>query len=265
MIDLTVNEGQLRRTVELARQRRIVIPTFQQQINPERIPASIKEQLREVGLWEVNPLNLFRITWKNEPKEHGGLFGGVNFMEIPPEITGVPARIFALLGKWFPTGAHKVGATFGCLVPALVTGQFDPLPYPLCAYPDLGQNPPPPDPERDQRHIQALAEAMVQRYTARGGNPGKLDLLYWLHDPDALNNADAIKREMDALVQASHKMAEEMYKAAAPEGAGEGRNGRTLQLDAQGAGRVHVYGRIPGGQVVPEGSYSDTVRITMSF
>ncbi len=46
---------------------------------------------------------------------------------------------------------------------------------------------------------------------------------------------------------------------------GEGRNGRTLQLDAQGAGRVHVYGRIPGGQVVPEGSYSDTVRITMSF
>ena len=74
------------------------------------------------------------------------------------------------------------------------TGQFDPLPYPLCAYPDLGQNPPPPDPERDQRHIQALAEAMVQRYTARGGNPGKLDLLYWLHDPDALNNADAIKR-----------------------------------------------------------------------
>ncbi len=127
MIDLKVNEKQLQKTVELARQRRIVIPTFQQQINPERIPASIKEQLREVGLWEVNPLNLFRITWKNEPKEHGGLFGGVNFMEIPPEITGVPARIFALLGKWFPTGAHKVGATFGCLVPALATGQFDPL------------------------------------------------------------------------------------------------------------------------------------------
>ena len=47
-------------------------------------------------------------------------------MEIPPELTGVEARIIALVGKWFPTGAHKVGATFGCLVPPLVTGQFDP-------------------------------------------------------------------------------------------------------------------------------------------
>jgi cysteine synthase A len=31
-----------------------------------------------------------------------------------------------LVGKWFPTGAHKVGAAFGCLVPRLVTGAFDP-------------------------------------------------------------------------------------------------------------------------------------------
>ncbi|MCK5690350.1 pyridoxal-phosphate dependent enzyme, partial [Myxococcota bacterium] len=30
------------------------------------------------------------------------------------------------VGHWFPTGAHKVGAAFGCLVPRLVTGQFDP-------------------------------------------------------------------------------------------------------------------------------------------
>ena len=28
-------------------------------------------------------------------------------------------------GKWFPTGCHKVGASFGCLAPRLVTGQFD--------------------------------------------------------------------------------------------------------------------------------------------
>lgn len=72
--------------------------------------------------------------------------------------------------------------------------RFDPLPYPLCEYPDLGQNPPPPDPERDQRHIKALGQVMVQRYVSRGGNPGDLDLIYWLHDADALNNADAIKR-----------------------------------------------------------------------
>ncbi len=45
---------------------------------------------------------------------------------MPPELTGVQARIFLVVGKWFPTGAHKVGAAFGCLVPRLVTGQFDP-------------------------------------------------------------------------------------------------------------------------------------------
>ena len=47
-------------------------------------------------------------------------------MELPTELTGVEARIIALVGKWFPTGSHKVGASFGCLVPPLVTGQFDP-------------------------------------------------------------------------------------------------------------------------------------------
>jgi cysteine synthase len=50
----------------------------------------------------------------------------VNALEIPSELTGVPARIIGLVGERFPTGAHKVGAAFGCLVPRLVTGEFDP-------------------------------------------------------------------------------------------------------------------------------------------
>ena len=58
--------------------------------------------------------------------ETGGAFGDVNYIELPSSLTGVPARIIGLVGKWFPTGAHKVGAAFGCLVPRLVTGQFDP-------------------------------------------------------------------------------------------------------------------------------------------
>ncbi|MBW1872672.1 MAG: pyridoxal-phosphate dependent enzyme, partial [Deltaproteobacteria bacterium] len=70
------------------------------------------------------PRNLFRISWKNDPET--GLFHGVNYMEIPRAISGVPARIFGLIGKYFPTGSHKVGATFGCLAPALVNGTFDP-------------------------------------------------------------------------------------------------------------------------------------------
>lgn len=126
MIDLQINETQLQRALQRARERNIIIPTFDEMIHPEHISEDVKKKLRNVGLWEVNPLNLFRITWKNEPKEKGGQFGGVNYLEIPPALTGVRARIFGLVGKWFPTGAHKVGASFACLVPRLVTGQFDP-------------------------------------------------------------------------------------------------------------------------------------------
>jgi cysteine synthase len=90
------------------------------------MPAGVRARLKDVGLWDVASSNLFRITWKNEALPHGGGFGGVNYVELPRALTGVDARIIALVGKWFPTGAHKVGATFGCLVPRLVTGQFDP-------------------------------------------------------------------------------------------------------------------------------------------
>jgi cysteine synthase len=126
MIDLTLNETALAHTVQRARERHIIIPTFEQQRHPEKVPAAITRQLADVGLWDLNPLNLFRITWHNEPVASGGAYGGVNYLEFPPELTGVDARIVIIIGKWFPTGAHKVGAAFGCLVPRLVTGQFDP-------------------------------------------------------------------------------------------------------------------------------------------
>jgi cysteine synthase A len=126
MIDLSVNPQALERAVQRARERNIIIPTFKQQRDPGLIPDDIISKLKTVGLWDIDPLNLFRITWHNEPVVHGGGYGGVNFIEFPRALTGVAARIVAPVGKWFPTGAHKVGAAFGCLVPRLVTGQFDP-------------------------------------------------------------------------------------------------------------------------------------------
>ncbi|NPV85566.1 MAG: pyridoxal-phosphate dependent enzyme [Anaerolineae bacterium] len=125
-IDLSINKAKLERAVKRARERNIIIPTFAQQKNPEMVPNNIKGELNSIGLWDIHPRNLFRITWKNEPVESGGKYGGVNYIEFPSSLTGTPARIIALVGKWFPTGAHKVGAAFGCLVPRLVTGQFDP-------------------------------------------------------------------------------------------------------------------------------------------
>ena len=126
VIDLTIDEKRRERAVRRVRERNIVIPTFAQMKDPSRIPDEMKTALRKIGLWDVTPENLFRITWKNEAVAQGGGFNGVNYMEFPSSLTGCEARIIGLVGKWFPTGAHKVGAAFGCLVPRLVTGQFEP-------------------------------------------------------------------------------------------------------------------------------------------
>ncbi len=137
MIDLRWDETQLKRTMQRAKERNIIIPTLKQMKNPELMPDKIKAKLKHISLWDINSYNLFRVTWKNEPDPQGGLFGGVNYIEIPKEMTGVEARIIALVGKWFPTGSHKVGATFGCLVPRLITGQFDPT-YQKAVWPSTG-------------------------------------------------------------------------------------------------------------------------------
>jgi cysteine synthase len=110
--------------VERCRQRGILIPTFAQMRDPSTVDPVVREALSEIDMQAVDPLNLFRITWRNDPASGG--FGEVNVLEFPPELTGVPARIAGLVGKHFPTGSHKVGAAFGCLVPRLVTGAFDP-------------------------------------------------------------------------------------------------------------------------------------------
>jgi cysteine synthase len=136
-IDTITGETALENAVSRFRERGIILPTFMQQMYPELIPPKIAERLRDVGLWEINPLNLFRITWKNEPVEQGGLFGDVNFIELPSLLTGVKARIILLIGKWFPTGAHKVGAAYGCLAPRIITGGFDPS-YHKAVWPSTG-------------------------------------------------------------------------------------------------------------------------------
>lgn len=119
-------EKVLANTIQRCRENNVIIPTYAQMRNPELVPKKIRKQLKSIGLWDLNPLNLFRITWKNEPVKSGGGFGEVNHLILPKSLTGVDAKIIVLIGKYFPTGAHKVGATFGPLVEKLITGRFDP-------------------------------------------------------------------------------------------------------------------------------------------
>ncbi len=126
VIDLTIQPQTLDKNIAYCREQGITLPTFEMMRHPEKVPQKIKQKLAQTGLWDLHSANLYRITWQNEPKESGGLYGGVNHFLLPPELTGCRATIIMLAGRWFPTGAHKVGATYGCLVPRLVTGQFDP-------------------------------------------------------------------------------------------------------------------------------------------
>ena len=125
LINLEKKPEIIAKNVARCREKGITLPTFAEMKNPDLIPQSVKDKLKDVGLWDVNPLNLYRINWHNEPVEKGGQYGDVNFIEIPRKITGTKARIYALAGKFFPCGVHKVGATYACLAPALVSGNFD--------------------------------------------------------------------------------------------------------------------------------------------
>lgn len=129
------NTDYLEKTIKRCKENKILLPTFNQLKHPKTISTEIQEELKKIGLQEVHPLNLFRINWNNNYTD--GSIDGINFLEIPKEITGVKARIIGLVGKHFPTGAHKVGATYGCLVPYLVTGKFDPE-YHKAVWPSTG-------------------------------------------------------------------------------------------------------------------------------
>ncbi|MDR1481560.1 MAG: pyridoxal-phosphate dependent enzyme [Synergistaceae bacterium] len=126
MINLEINARNLEKNVRRARENNVVMPTFRQMKDPlAGVPQRILDSLRKTGIDDTDPVNLFRVTWKNERKERGGLFSSPNFLELTSGLTGVDARIICMIGKFFPTGCHKVGAAFGCLAPKLVTGQFD--------------------------------------------------------------------------------------------------------------------------------------------
>lgn len=123
-------EEVLETAINQCRDKKVILPTFKEMAHPETIPTKVKDELSKMSIWELNSRNLFRINWKNtpvkDPQHQGEGFGDVNFVELPPEITGVDARIFVLVGKYFPTGAHKVGATYGPLIKRITVGDFDP-------------------------------------------------------------------------------------------------------------------------------------------
>ncbi|MBV9522661.1 MAG: pyridoxal-phosphate dependent enzyme [Alphaproteobacteria bacterium] len=114
------------RAVRHLRAARVVLPTFAQLADPAAIPASIAAQLRTVDADAPQASNLFRVHWYNDANRVGRQ-EIPGYLDLPQSLTGVKARILVALGCSFPMiGAHKVLAAYGCLVPRIVTGRFDP-------------------------------------------------------------------------------------------------------------------------------------------
>lgn len=122
IVDQKVYESSVRRFHDAG----IVLPTFSQLAQPELIPETIRQRLAAVDPETPDPLNLFRVHWYNSDDRRGNAEIPA-FIEIPEELSGVPARIVLALGNRFPMiDAHKVLAAYGCLAPRIITGQFDP-------------------------------------------------------------------------------------------------------------------------------------------
>ena len=121
-----VDRSAYERTVQRFREAAIVLPTFAQLADPTRIPDQVARALADVEPDEPHPLNLFRVHWFNNADRNQRV-DVPGHLVLPPELTGVEAPIVVLLGERFPMiGAHKVLAAYACLVPRIVTGEFDP-------------------------------------------------------------------------------------------------------------------------------------------
>ncbi|HVL09121.1 MAG TPA: pyridoxal-phosphate dependent enzyme [Burkholderiaceae bacterium] len=121
-----VDEKTLASAVDVLREIGVGLPTLSQLANPATIPQRQRDALKGVSPDEPNAANLWRVHWYNDAARTG-LADTPGYLVLPEALTGVKARIIVALGNRFPMiGAHKVLAAYGCLVPRLVTGQFNP-------------------------------------------------------------------------------------------------------------------------------------------
>jgi cysteine synthase len=113
--------------VKRLRELNVVLPTLSELADPGLIPDAQQAMLASVGPDEASAANLWRVHWFND-EARTGLTDVPGYLVLPEALTGVKAKIIVALGDRFPMiGAHKVLAAYGCLVPRLVSGRFDPV------------------------------------------------------------------------------------------------------------------------------------------
>ena len=126
LIDLAAEISDRRahdRVVDRLRAMKVRLPTFAALAEPKdhALP-----DLHNIDPDAPDPGNLWRVHWYNG-KDRRSVAEVPDYIVLPPELTGTPARIVVALARNFPMiCAHKVLAAYACMVPRLITGAFDP-------------------------------------------------------------------------------------------------------------------------------------------
>lgn len=93
-------------------------PTYDEMLAPETVDPAVREKaLAALHQDELNPINLFNITWKDKTN-------AVRKIVLPPALTGIDANVVVMLGNGFPSGSHKVGPAYSTLIEGLVDGEI---------------------------------------------------------------------------------------------------------------------------------------------
>jgi len=95
-------------------------PNYDEMLSPGLLDPEIRARaLRALKEDELDPINLFNITWKDHQNQ-------VRKVLLPPALTGIDANLIVLLGCGFPSGSHKVGPAYSTLIEGLVDGEIIP-------------------------------------------------------------------------------------------------------------------------------------------
>jgi cysteine synthase len=88
-------------------------------LHPELLPPGIRGKAPAGAADQMDPIHLFDITWRSPD-------GGIRHIVLPRELTGVEANILVMVGRYFPSGSHKVGPAYATLMEGELAGEIEP-------------------------------------------------------------------------------------------------------------------------------------------
>ena len=111
--------------------RLITGPTFEEMLHPQLIDPAVRAKAHEARTSApLDSINLYNISWRDINNQ-------VYHFVLPRELTGVDTPIVVLYGARFPSGSHKVGATYSVLLEKELSGEVDPWQHTL-VWPSTG-------------------------------------------------------------------------------------------------------------------------------